>query len=41
MTPHVSAVTLVEESVAQIAAKIARLEAGLPITGIVGPDREY
>jgi glyoxylate/hydroxypyruvate reductase A len=41
ITPHVSAVTLVEESVSQIAAKIARFEAGLPITGIVGPDREY
>jgi len=41
ITPHVSAVTLVEESVAQIAAKIARLEAGLPITGIVDRDRAY
>jgi glyoxylate/hydroxypyruvate reductase A len=41
MTPHVSAVTLVEESVAQIAAKIARLEAGLPITGIVDRERDY
>ncbi|HEY2864896.1 MAG TPA: glyoxylate/hydroxypyruvate reductase A [Casimicrobiaceae bacterium] len=41
ITPHVSAVTLVEESVSQIAGKIARLEAGLPITGIVGRDREY
>lgn len=41
ITPHVSAVTLVEESVAQIAAKIARLEAGLPITGIVDRDRDY
>jgi hypothetical protein len=37
----VSAVTLVEESVAQIAAKIARLEAGLPITGIVDPERDF
>jgi hypothetical protein len=37
----VSAVTLVEESVAQIAAKIARLEAGLPITGIVDRERDY
>jgi glyoxylate/hydroxypyruvate reductase len=41
ITPHVSAVTLVEESVAQIAAKIARLEAGLPITGIVDPERDF
>jgi len=39
LTPHVSAVTLVEESVAQIAAKIRCLEAGRPITGVVG--REY
>ena len=41
VTPHVSAVTLVEESVAQIAAKITRLEAGLPITGIVDPERDF
>ena len=41
LTPHVSAVTLVEESVAQIAAKIRRLEAGLPVTGVVDPRRGY
>lgn len=41
ITPHVSAVTLVEESVAQIAAKITRLEAGLPITGIVDRERDF
>ena len=41
LTPHVSAVTLVEESVAQIAAKIRRLEAGLPITGVVGREHGY
>ena len=41
VTPHISAVTLVEPSVAQIAAKIARLEAGLPITGIVDRKRDY
>jgi len=41
LTPHVSAVTLVEESVAQIAAKIRRLEAGRPITGVVGRERGY
>jgi len=40
ITPHVSAVTLVEQSVAQIAAKIIRLEAGLPITGIVDRERD-
>jgi glyoxylate/hydroxypyruvate reductase A len=41
LTPHVSAVTLVEESVAQIVGKIRRLEAGLPITGIVDRERGY
>jgi glyoxylate/hydroxypyruvate reductase A len=41
LTPHVSAVTLIEESVAQIAAKIRCLEAGLPITGVVGPEHGY
>jgi glyoxylate/hydroxypyruvate reductase A len=41
ITPHVSAVTLVEESVQQIAAKITRLEAGLPITGIVDRERDF
>jgi len=35
VTPHVSAVTRIEPSVAQIAAKIRRLEAGLPVSGIV------
>ncbi|MDQ2962186.1 MAG: glyoxylate/hydroxypyruvate reductase A [Pseudomonadota bacterium] len=41
LTPHVSGVTLVEESVAQIAAKIRCLEAGLPITGVVGREHGY
>jgi glyoxylate/hydroxypyruvate reductase A len=41
ITPHVSAATLIDESVAQIAAKIRRLEAGLPVTGIVPRDRGY
>jgi glyoxylate/hydroxypyruvate reductase A len=35
VTPHASAVTRIEESVAQIAAKIRRLEAGLPVSGVV------
>ena len=35
LTPHTSAVTLVEDSIAQIAAKIRRLERGEPVTGIV------
>jgi len=41
MTPHVSAVTLVDDSVAQIAAKIRRLEQGLPVTGTVDRERGY
>jgi len=41
VTPHVSAVTLVEDSVAQIAAKIRRLEQGLPVTGVVDRARGY
>lgn len=41
LTPHISAVTQVDESVAQIADKILRLEAGLPITGIVARDQGY
>lgn len=41
LTPHVAAVTQVEESVAQIAHKIRRLEAGLPITGVVARDHGY
>jgi glyoxylate/hydroxypyruvate reductase len=41
LTPHVSAVTLVRESVEQIAAKIRRVEAGLPITGVIDRQRGY
>ena len=41
VTPHVSAVTLVEESVAQVAAKIRRLERGEPVTGVVDRERGY
>jgi glyoxylate/hydroxypyruvate reductase A len=41
LTPHISAVTLVEQSIAQIAGKIRQLEAGLPITGIVERQRGY
>ena len=35
LTPHISAATSIEHSVRQIAAKIARLEAGLPISGVI------
>jgi glyoxylate/hydroxypyruvate reductase len=41
LTPHVAAITQVEESVAQIAEKIRRLEAGLQVTGMVARDHGY
>jgi len=41
LTPHVSAITLVDASAAQIAAKIRRLEQGLPVTGVVDRERGY
>ena len=41
VTPHVSAATLIDESIEQIVAKIRRLEAGLPVTGIVERARGY
>jgi glyoxylate/hydroxypyruvate reductase A len=41
LTPHVSAVTLVEDSIAQVVAKIRRLERGQPVTGVVDRARGY
>jgi len=41
MTPHVSAVTLPEVSAKQVAAKIAALERGEPVSGLVLRDRGY
>lgn len=41
VTPHTSARTLRDESVAQIARKIRALEAGEPIAGVVDPERGY
>jgi glyoxylate/hydroxypyruvate reductase A len=41
VTPHTSARTLREESIAQIAGKIAALEKGEPIAGVVDPKRGY
>jgi len=41
MTPHTAARTLRDESVAQIASKIARLERGESIAGIVDPLKGY
>ena len=36
MTPHIAARTLRDESIAQIAAKVAQLMRGEPISGVVG-----
>ncbi len=41
LTPHTSAVTVVDDSIAQIAAKIRRLERGEPVTGVVDRARGY
>ena len=41
VTPHVSAATQIEPSVAQIASNIRRLESGLPIEGVVDRGRGY
>lgn len=41
LTPHVSGVTLPDMAVAQIAAKVRRLEQGLPVTGVVDRTRGY
>jgi glyoxylate/hydroxypyruvate reductase A len=41
VTPHTSARTLRDESIAQIAGKIRALEAGQPFAGIVDPVRGY
>ena len=41
VTPHVSAATVMEDSVAQIAQKILRLEQGLEVTGVVDRTRGY
>jgi glyoxylate/hydroxypyruvate reductase len=41
VTPHVAALTDVEAACDQIAAKIRRFEAGLPVSGLVERDRGY
>ena len=41
VTPHGSARTLREESIAQIAGKIRAMEQGLPVAGVVDPVRGY
>ncbi len=41
VTPHIAARTLRDESIAQIAAKVAQLMRGEPITGVVERSRGY
>lgn len=41
ITPHISALTLRDESIAQVVAKIEALERGELITGVVNLDQEY
>ncbi|WP_342618911.1 glyoxylate/hydroxypyruvate reductase A [Rhodoferax sp. GW822-FHT02A01] len=41
ITPHIAALTLRSESIAQISAKIAALEAGRPVAGLVDRQRGY
>lgn len=41
VTPHVAGLTIPADTVAQIAAKIRRLEGGLPVTGAVDRGRGY
>ena len=41
LTPHTSARTLRDESIAQIASKILKLARGEPVAGVVNPSRGY
>jgi glyoxylate/hydroxypyruvate reductase A len=41
VTPHIAARTLRDESIEQIAGKVARLMRGEPITGVVERERGY
>jgi glyoxylate/hydroxypyruvate reductase A len=41
VTPHASAMTLLDEAAEQVAGKIRRLERGEPVTGVVDPARGY
>ena len=41
MTPHIAALTIVDESVAQIAQNVARFEQGLAMQGVVDVERGY
>jgi glyoxylate/hydroxypyruvate reductase A len=41
LTPHVSGITQIDESVRQIAAKVAALERGERVSGLVDRVRGY
>lgn len=41
LTPHVSAATLVDDAIAQVAAKIRALERGEAVTGVIDPTLGY
>ncbi len=41
LTPHVSAATLVDESAAQVAAKLSAMARNEPVTGVVNAQRGY
>lgn len=41
VTPHVSGLTVPEEAVKQVAGKIAQLECGEPVSGVVAIERGY
>jgi glyoxylate/hydroxypyruvate reductase len=41
VTPHMSARTLRDESIAQISGKIRAFERGEPVSGVVDPKRGY
>jgi glyoxylate/hydroxypyruvate reductase A len=41
VTPHVSGLTVPEDAVRQVAGKIARLERGEPVSGVVAVERGY
>ena len=41
VTPHISGLTVPEAAVAQVAGKIARLERGEPVSGVVAFEKGY
>ena len=41
ITPHISAMTLIDAAMEQIAGKIDALERGLAVAGVIDPAKEY